>query len=242
MTPKQAAKIVYKRRDVVMALKLSQGNITAAAEALGMDEKSLRRRITNDPQLFALYGAQSQDAEVPEKNQVNTMVRTPDQIPMKMEENRALAEELMKQDRELLRSGLLAAGISPATIAKIRSLDGMARNTAAFLSVSIDFTHRLNIFAQASLAEELIYIRENHLRSEKMDPMVKVMWQRAYNEIAEMLGKGHDRALNATQAMMAIAKGTQGDNPNGGGKPAKPAWQQAKPANAAPAPKTPAPA
>lgn len=242
MSPKQAAKIVYKRRDVVLALKVAKGNITAAAEALGMDVKSLHRRINTDPQLFALYGSQSQDAEVPEANALSTMIRSPADIPMRQDENRALAEELMKQDRELLRSGLLAAGIKEETIRKIRSLDGLARNTAAFLSVSIDFTHRLNIFSQAALLEEMEYIRTTHLRNENMDPMVKVMWQRAFNEIAEMLGKGHDRALNATQAMMAIAKGTQGDDPRSSNPNAKPAWQRAKPANAAPTPTAPPPA
>lgn len=228
---------MYKRRDVVIALKLAKGNVAAAAQALGMDRKALFRRIAKDPELKALYGHQSQDSEVPEMSAMSTMLRTPSDIPMRQDENRELAENLMKQDRELLRAGLQAAGIKPETIQKIRSLDGLARNTAAFLSVSIDFTHRLNIFSQAALLEEMLYIRDNHLRAEGMDPMVKVMWQRAFNEIGEMLGKGHDRALNATQAMMAIAKGTQGDDPKPGGT-AKPAWQQAKPANAAPTPKT----
>lgn len=241
MSPKQAAGVVYKRRDIVVALKISKGNITAAAEAMGMDTKSLFRRINNDPELKALYGNQGQNAEVAELNPLNTMLRNPQDLPPQQPVDREFAENLLKQDREMLRMGLQSAGIKPETIEKIRSLDGLARNTAAFLSVSIDFTHRLNIFSQAALLEEMMYIRDTHLRAEGMDPMVKVMWQRAFNEIGEMLGKGHDRALNATQAMMAIAKGAQGDDPKAGNN-AKPAWQQAKPVNSAPAPKTPPPA
>lgn len=222
-------------------MKIAKGSVKAAAMGLGMSRTALRERIDRNPQLFALYGHQGEDAEIAEETETGTMLRTPADLPATQPENRELAETLMKQDRELLRSGLQAAGIKPETIARIRSLDGLARNTGAFLSVSMDFTHRLHIFSQAALFEEMEYIRKNHLRADKMDPMVKVMWQRAFNEIADMLGKGYDRTLAGTQAMMAIMSKSGGEKPGAGATKGKPGWQQARDVTVAPQPTSPPP-
>lgn len=196
---------------------------------MDIDESSVRARVERIPELKALYGNRGEDAEPPEPPTVlETLVRAPGDLPPREPESRELAEKLMQQDREMLRAGLQGAGIKPETIEKLRSLDGLARNAGAFLSVSLDYTHRLHIFATTALFEEMVYIRETYLRpgadgKPKYDPMVMVFWQRAYNEIADLLGKGYDRTLAGSQAMVMMMKGRQKPG-NGDAPKAKPGW------------------
>lgn len=208
---------------------MANGNTRLMGRALEMDHKMVQRRIERSPKLFALYGNRVEGApEIEAPTELETVVRTPETLPPEIV-NSERAEEMMKQDRELLRSGLQAAGIKSETIDKMRALDGLARNAGSFLSVSLDYTHRLHIYSTAALFEEMVYIRETYLRpgqdgKPKYDPMVMVFWQRAFNEIADLLGKSYDRTLAGTQAMVAMMK-ARGKTPGApAGAKSKPGW------------------
>ncbi len=200
---------------------MSEGNISLAAKALGLSTASVKNRMKRMPHMIALYdglrsGVTGEEDATPEApNEETTIVRTPEQLPPMIELD-TRAEEIMKQDREMLRNGLQAAGIMPATIEKIRSLDGLARNAGSLLSASLDYTHRLHIYSTAALFEEMVYIRDTYLRpgteadpKPVLDPMERVFWQRAFNEIADLLGKSNDRTMSSTQAMVAMMKASK---------------------------------
>ncbi len=219
-----------------LAIKMSEGNLALAAKALGLSKSAVVNRMKRMPHMIALYGGlraggrgESEAPEAPDEE--TTIVRTPEQLPPMIELD-TRAEEIMKQDREMLRNGLQAAGIMPATIEKIRSLDGLARNAGSLLSASLDYTHRLHIYSTAALFEEMVYIRDTYLRPgttdnprPALDPMERVFWQRAFNEIADLLGKSNDRTMSSTQAMVAMMKAQEGgrSNKRGEGK-AKPGF------------------
>lgn len=212
-----------KLRDVQAALKASEGNQSLAAKVLGVDKTVVGSWIENHKELFALYGSVD-GSKIVELDESSVLVRDKGDIPS-LVENSHRAEEMMKQDRELMRTSLKAAGISPGTIEKIRSLDGLATNTGRMVSASLDYTHRLHIFATAALLEEMIYIRETHLRDPNIDGMVKVFWQRAFNEIADLLGKANDRTMNTASALAAMMKSRSKDQPGASANPkGKPGW------------------
>lgn len=214
--------------ELALALKECDGNMVMAAKVLGLNKETVNERIKRSPQLFAMYGARSDfdpsGAEVPEVNDIDTITRTARNLPIAMEGHER-AEQIMAQDRELMRTGLAAAGIKPETIEKIRSLDGLAANSGRMVSASLDYTHRLHIWSTAALFEEMMYIRDHHLRAEGQDPMVTVFWQRAFNEIADLLGKSNDRTMNTASALAAMMKARSKDRPDSAGSPkAKPGW------------------
>jgi hypothetical protein len=202
-------------------MKLSEGSMKLASKALDISEPALAYRIKRSKILSALYCGTTTGETPPAPNEETTIVRTPEQLPPMIELD-TRAEEIMKQDREMLRNGLQAAGIMPATIEKIRSLDGLARNAGSLLSASLDYTHRLHIYSTAALFEEMVYIRDTYLRpgteadpKPALDPMERVFWQRAFNEIADLLGKSNDRTMSSTQAMVAMMK-AQNEGRSGG--------------------------
>lgn len=229
--PRGQPKFVSER-DLAIALRVTKGDRKLAAIAVGLTVQTVKDRITKSPQLRAIYGAEFK-YEPDVLDETKTMVRTPSDIPLGVQQD-SYAEAMLQQDRIILRDGLEKAGISKSTIEKIKSLDGLAPNSARFLSVSLDFTHRLHIYAQAALLEEMDYIRQHYLRDEKLPSMEKVFWQRAYNEIADLLGKGADRTIQSTQAMMAMLSKQQGNHPGADGRKAKPGWKNARRANVAP--------
>ena len=214
-------------REYELALKLSDGNMHLAARGLGVCDNTVWIYVQRHPHLMALYGAQVEGKEVAEPTELSTMVRTPADIPS-MIENSERAEMIMAQDREMLRDGLFKAGIKAETITRIRALDKLAKNAGSLLSASLDYTHRLHIYATAALFEEMIYIRDTKLRDSKMDPMAQVFWQRAFNEIADLLGKSNDRTMASTQAMVAMMKAKSGQPHSiSGSAKAKPGWGNA---------------
>lgn len=210
-------------REFIRVVKACDGNTKLAGRILDLNHRSVGRRILRTRELTALYGNRAEGGKINAPNELSTMNRTPEEIPSLIETSMR-AEELMKQDRQMLRDGLSAAGIKPETIERLRALDGLAKDAGALLSASLDYTHRLHIYSQAALFEEMIYIRETYLRDKALDGMVQVFWQRAYNEIAELLGKGSDRTMASTQAMVAMMKAQAKDRPNGAKQNAKPGW------------------
>lgn len=213
--------------EFALALKKCDGDRKLVANVLGLAKASVDDRIKNNPELSALYGGGSSKngggVPRPDPTELSTMTRTPADIPSLIEGSDR-AEALMAQDREIMRAGLQAAGIKPETIERIRSLDGLAKNSGRMISASLDYTHRLHIFSTAALFEEMIYIRDTHLRNTGADPMVTVFWQRAFNEIADLLGKSNDRTMNTAQALAAMMKNQDGGKKNGSGPKSKPGW------------------
>ena len=218
--PKKHRRTTISKGDFRRAFVACKGNKELMAEVLDLTVNLIENRIRNTPDLWALY---TKDAPDRAPNEIETLVRTERLLPEGIEHSHR-AEQLMEQDREMLRHGLQKAGIEPATIKRMRARDGLARNAGAFLSVGLDYTHRLHIYSTAALFEEMIHIRENYLRDKSLTPMERVFWQRAFNEIADLLGKSYDRTLAGTQAMVQMINSQ--NKPKGQKSMAKPAWQE----------------
>jgi hypothetical protein len=96
-----------------------------------------------------------------------------------------------------------------------------------FLAQSLQDTHQIyfvNLLKLDAMAEEIKrrYLDDTEEARKACDPLQRMFWQRAYNEIVDQLGKGYDRMLSGTQAMVAMMKAKKKDAP--GSARAKPGW------------------
>lgn len=138
----------------------------------------------------------------------------------------ARAQALLSQDRRILLDGLEKAGIKDTTISKLRTFEGFADSTAGFLNVTLDITQRMLIYQLTALFEESEHIRATKLHGDnKMSELDRVSWQRAFNEISEMIGKGHDRMFAGAEALAKLMAAEE--NVDKTARPKK--WKTAKP-------------
>lgn len=140
-----------------------------------------------------------------------TDVIVPKPLPPALNEDMAptadeklMAEQIIRQNRELMRAGLRKAGISERTIETLATIESMAPNAGEFLVASVDLTHRMMVLQTVRLFEEAQNIKERYLDDMTLDITTKIEWQRAYNEITDMLGRSYDRTLTGTQAMAKL--------------------------------------
>lgn len=178
--------------------------------ALGKDKGQIAKRIKGIPHLHALYGGQMANEGIVPPTEAETMLRRPDQLPIAPSDPQL--GKMVIATEKLIRDGLDKLGVPQTTIDKLKAFDGLAIGAGAFLAQSLQDTHQIyyvNLMRLDARAEEIYrrYLVED--APEKPDPMAQMFWQRAYNEIVEQLGKGHDRMLAGTQAMVAMMKRQQ---------------------------------
>jgi hypothetical protein len=185
------------------------------------------------PELKALYSNRSEDSIVPPPpGEATTLLRTPEQIPVPIVA--ADLGQMVQVTEKLLGGGLEKLGVPAATITKLRDLSALRIDAGAMLAVSLQDTHQLYYLQLLSLTARADEIRAYYLdpTSEKyeknLDPMARMFWQRAHTEIVEQLGKGYDRMMAGTQAMVLMLKpGKDKDKPAAGQSDA--GWTQQVP-------------
>jgi hypothetical protein len=187
-----------------------------AAKALGAERSSVTRRILSDPELFALYGEQGEEAVVKPPTDRDTLLRSPKDIPEPAQDPKL--GEMVIVTEKLIRGGLEKLGVPKSTIEKLRNFDGLGVNAGKFLAQSLQDTHQiyyLNLLKLDAMVEDIDrrYLAAD--ATEAPDGMTRMFWQRARTEMVDQLGKGYDRMLSGTQAMVAMMKGAE--------KPAAPA-------------------
>lgn len=172
----------------------------------------MRERVARIPELYALHGKRSEDAEVPPPpTEGKTLLRDPSTLPVPVAG--ADLGQMVQVTEKLLGGGLQKLGVPEATIAKLRDLSALRIDAGAMLAVSLQDTHQLYYLQLLSLQARADEIRKRYLSedtetedSPKMDPMARMFWQRAHTEIVEQLGKGYDRMMAGTTAMVAMLK------------------------------------
>lgn len=191
-------------QDCGRALGLAKGDFQLAAAALGISENALRQRVSKNTQLRALY--QASDVAPPHEGVTLERDTPPPQTLTAMEN-----EHLLKTNRQIMRNGLAAAGISGKVVDKLQVFENFAPNSGEYLVAALDMSHRMMLFQNVALFERAEWIKENILdkagtpgEDETFSPLILIEWQRVYNEICELIGKGYDRTLNGTQALAKI--------------------------------------
>jgi len=198
-------------------LKAFGGICSEAAQALGLTEAQLRYEVDKDPRLCAMFKVNVGEGVTPDEVEILTRQSS----FAKSTENKDLAHAINKQNLQLMADGLAKAGIKEDTLKKIKSLGDFDMHAGQFLAGSLDMSHRMVVYTSVSLMEEAEHIKKTYLGDSGLPPKVKLEWQKAYNQIVDLLGKSYDRVLTGTQAMIKMT------TPSGEGrrKNAKPAFQ-----------------
>lgn len=209
---------------LVRVLAEVKGNIPAAAEVLDVSETTVEYHISHDPRLRALYAPPKGLAEV-QVGEVEAMTRgrsdaPPAFAPTRQEGDSVLADVVQIQDEELIIQGLKKVGISDEMVEKLRNISALGPTAGRFMASSLALTHKLMVVQTIELKVEADYIREHYLRNENLSAEERSYWQKSFNEIADLIGKGFDRTLAGTQALIAMQRGAAGK-----GRPAKPGPQ-----------------
>lgn len=199
-----------------------KGNIPTTAEVLGVSMTTVEHHIANDPRLKSLYASPKGLAEV-QVGAVESMTRGRSDAPAAfaptaLEGDAVLAEVVQIQDEELMIQGLKKVGISDAMLEKLRNISALGPTAGRFMASSLALTHKLMVVQTIELKEEADYIREHYLRDQSLSAEERSYWQKCFNEIADLIGKGFDRTLAGTQALVAMQRGAKG-------RPAKPGPQ-----------------
>ncbi len=185
---------VVTAADCGRALKLCKGDYELAAKVLGLSgHQALRVKVSNDPQLRAVW----LKGDVAPPTEVDVIHREPTIIV----ESSKLGEAMMRQNREILRNGLSKAGIKGSIIEKLKVFDEFAPNAGEYLVASLDMSHRMMMYMNVKLLERAEAIEETYLNDETLDEEVKIEWQKAWNEIGDMIRKNYETSLVGTQAM-----------------------------------------
>lgn len=196
---------IITAQDCGRALGHAKGDFKLAAAALGISENALRLRVSKNAQLRALY--QVGDVSPPHQGIVYEREQPPLTTLTALE-----SEHLLRTNQQIMRNGLAAAGISAETVDKLKLFENFAPNSGEYLVAALDISHRMMLFQNVSLFERAEWIKKNILdragipgtEDEAFSPLVLIEWQRVYNEICELIGKGYDRTLNGTQALAKI--------------------------------------
>lgn len=204
---------------------------------LGIDGKSVWDRIEHIPELRALYFRKdSKSIPEPAPTEAATLLRSPSELPITIPS--ADLGQMVAVTEKLLGGGFATLGVPEATIKKLRDLSALRIDAGAMLAVSLQDTHQLYYLQLLSLTARADEIRAQYLdiKSATYDPSLeptdRMFWQRAHTEIVEQLGRGYDRMMAGTEAMVAIMKGKS----NGKEPPTraiKTAWQQQLPKSVA---------
>lgn len=198
-----------------------EGNVRQVAAVLNADPAHVKARIDRIPELKA-YQLNNQKKDwpceaviPPPPTEAETLLRTPNQIVPTIAS--VDLGQMVAVTEKLLGGGLKKLGVPEATITKLRNLSSLRIDAGAMLAVSLQDTHQLyflQLLALQARADEIkrLYLSEDEEVDEagkpmqRVEPMTRMFWQRAHTEIVEQLGKGYDRMMAGTQAMVAMMR------------------------------------
>lgn len=206
------------------------GDRALAAKVLGLTGTELKDRIRGNKELKALWpiSRSAHGPSVPEAKTAEVMNRKPRQMSDLTPESVELAQMVSESDNELLRKGLKELGVSDKMVERLKTLDGLARSSGHFLSISLEKTHRLYFLQLIGLNEVADELRTRLLAKPNEDGYItndeaRAFLNRNYAEMVKEAGNGYKIMMEGASnmvRMLAAAKGN--DDPTG--PTGKPKW------------------
>lgn len=138
-----------------------------------------------------------------------------------------LADVVSESDNVLLRKGLTKLGISQKTLDRLKTLDGLARSSGQFLSISLEKTHRMYFLQLVQLMEVSDQLRERLLakvgeQGYINDPEARAFFNKNYIDMVKEAGSGYKLMMEGAAAMVRMLQAASGEQ--GGGAKKKPGW------------------
>lgn len=141
-----------------------------------------------------------------------------------------LAENIPSLDLENYRRALKAYGVSDKRLEKLKALDGLARDGAMHLAISLRVTHQSYDGQLHNLAEVAEDIKERMKGTQMEDGTIKPLDSESYSYLAKVYvecvkeaGKGFGLMMSGTEAIVRMTMAAKNKNGGGGGA-AAPGW------------------
>jgi len=208
--------------EIIETINSVAGDITAAAEMLGISDDQLRKLIRANPQLMALYAADPGKV-VSGADLLNRPSPAKDATP----EDQSIISLVQDQNYENILDGFLAVGVPKKTIDNIRTLRKFESNAGRFMLATMDILQGLVGKSALRLDSYLEYIHEQ-ITDDNIPAKEKAMWIRAFGVSMDHLLKAN---RDVRDGSLAIARATR-RSPDAGA-PAKPGFTPLKPADPA---------
>lgn len=140
-----------------------------------------------------------------------------------------LAESVAEMDRQAYRDALKEYGVSDKQLAKLKALDGLAKNGGRLLSVSLQMTHQNYVGQLHNLAEVADELRDRLRGKEMADGSTQPLdfeeyatLSKVYVECVKEAGTGYKLMMAGTEAMVRMIMASKGKSPSG--SPAEAGW------------------
>jgi hypothetical protein len=185
--------------ETARALKLAEGDHRVAAQILGITVTKLKVRISSNPKLRTVW-LKAKDLEPLTEDDALSRKKDKSLKPT----NQLLAQIIQQEDREMIHTGLLKSGVSQEMIDRLKIFDGFGTNSGNFLIASLDIAHKQMFVQNIELQQQAFNIKKDYLDNATLQSREKIEWQRAFNEIADILGKNYERTLAGVQAMVKM--------------------------------------
>lgn len=181
------------------ALQKFDGDYQKTAEHFGVKDYYIRKRVTTDPKLRAVWIQNGTSDPLPDG--IEVMVRQAEEDPEK--KNKQLVDALKKNGREAFDKDLKSMLSNPDNVEKLEVFKEFDDSVGMFMAEALRVTQKLNIRQNIALFE----VGEN-LREELQDPIMdveeKALKTRLLIQACEQQGKFHDRLLRGLEFQLKL--------------------------------------
>lgn len=195
--------------EIIAALEASQGVIRSTAGLLDVSELSLYKKILSAPRLLAFFdparASESLDEESRHPDEVAQVPTEPCEIDLSDPNLPPEGSVVLRNDAQMLVSGLLNAGIKPATMDKLGAMGAFNPAVGAVIGHSLRTMHQMLTYGNVALFEEAESIRGKFLSDDStMSDEDRREWYKVYISVWNVLGKGYDRTMKGTVALVEM--------------------------------------
>lgn len=196
-----------------------------------MSQTGVDKRIASDPQLNALYGRHRNEPPEQSPDEMQVMNRSATDLPAKV--GVELFGNINDDDLTIYRNALRAYGVSEARLAKLKALDGLAKDWATHMAISLRGHHQSYDGQLHNLAELADDIAERLKGTKNEDGTFTPLNTEEYTYLAKVkvecgkeIGKGVVTLMTLTEALVRMLNADK-NKPNNGAK-ATPGWGEMK--------------
>lgn len=181
--------------ELAQAMKETDGNYKKVAEHFGVREDSIRKRVSTDPKLRAIWIKNGTRDDIPDK--IAIMNREPAE-----KKNKRFVEALEDNGRAAFEADLESM-LSKPNYEKLKVFDSFDDSVGMLMAEALRITQKVNIRQNMSLFEVTESLKED-LEDLTMEPEERVLKTRLFLMATEQQGKFYDRLLKGLDFQLKL--------------------------------------
>ena len=181
--------------ELAQAMKETNGNYKEVAEHFDVREDTVRKRVSADPKLRAIWVQNGTRNNLPDK--IEVMNREPAE-----EKNKRFIEALQDNGRAAFEADLESM-LSKPNYEKLKVFDNFDDSVGMLMAEALRVTQKVNIRQNMSLFEVTESLKED-LEDQTMDPEERILKTRLFLLATEQQGKFYDRLLKGLDFQLKL--------------------------------------